>query len=167
MATWGGHLRSWAGKPMHVRWSAALGLCLSCCYREPTPHYLGAVETCTHGLTLCARPFANTGYEWLNRWKLGKLGKSARRRYMRSMQRDWSDGQGRHCIVSPQLWTGIYYIQTGPITLRQWCHSIYVAQLLWVSALHYSTRSRSLEGFGQWLQLICCTHLLLQVQVFL
>ena len=39
----------------------------------------------------------------------------------------------RHCIVSPQLWMVIYHIQTGPLTLRWWCHSIYAA---WSSTIH-------------------------------
>jgi len=39
--------------------------------------------------------------------------------------------------------------------------------LLGVSALHSSLEVRSLEGFGQWLQLVHCTYLLSHVQVFL
>jgi len=32
------------------------------------------------------------------------------------------------CIVSPHLWTDMSCSWTGPLTFRQWCHSIYVAQ---------------------------------------
>ena len=33
-----------------------------------------------------------------------------------------------HCIVSSQLWTDMSHSRTGPLTLRQWHHSIYAAQ---------------------------------------
>ena len=51
-----------------------------------------------------------------------------------------------HCIVSTQLWTGIYHIWPGPLTLRWWPHSIYVAQSPTIhSSLalthHYSSQS--------------------------
>ena len=32
------------------------------------------------------------------------------------------------CIVSPQLWTDVSCSWTGPLAVRWWCHSIYVAQ---------------------------------------
>ena len=42
-------------------------------------------------------------------------------------------GHWTHCIVSPQLWMGIYHIQMGSLTLGWWCHSIYVT---WSSTIY-------------------------------
>jgi len=51
-------------------------------------------------------------------------------------------------------WTQTHFVQS-PHTLKT--HCLEAGPLLRVSALHYSTRNTEvLEGFGHWLQLMCC-----------
>jgi len=65
-----------------------------------------------------------------------------------------------YCACSDRV-TG--YTKTHKTHSRSRCLNI----LLRVSALHYSAGDWVTEGFGQWLQLVCCANLLLRVWVFL
>ena len=64
-----------------------------------------------------------------------------------------------HCIVPPQLWTDMSCSWTGPLTLRWWHHSIYVAWpsvtygiLLFICHCFTSTQIASIRADHLWIK---------------
>jgi len=74
----------------------------------------------------------------------------------------------KHHSINPELqFLNFQKYSSFNLTSMLFSIKIQSALVLQVSALHYLAGDWVTEGFGQWLQLMCCTNLLLQVWVFL